>query len=262
MNSKFNKRFWETQFFKALIGFASIALFWQFIPIIFKIQPTIFPKFTNVLGAVVENFGLINKHIIETLEETVIAFLIALGFASFLAILMEESKWFERIFLYPTIAFQNIPKVALAPLLVIWFSHGLGPKIAMGTLIGFFPIFENFRNGLKVNNTHLRSTLNIVGSKNCWLLLWKIKLPEAIPNIVVGLKIGITYSIIGVIVGELAQPSSGLGFLIAQANEDFKTDLQFGSVLVVSILGLILYGLVCIITNLPLFTRYQKSNTQ
>ena len=222
MNSKFNKRFWETKFFKAIIGFASIALFWQFIPIVFNIQPTIFPTFTNVVGAVIENFSLINKHIFETLEETVVAFLIGLVFASFLAIFMEESKWFERIFLYPTIAFQNIPKVALAPLLVIWFSHGMGPKIAMGALIAFFPIFENFRNGLKENRTQLRSTLNILGSSNRWLLLWKIKLPEAIPNIIVGLKIGITYSIIGVIVGELAQPSSGLGFLISQANEDFK----------------------------------------
>lgn len=261
MNSKFNKKLWETPFFKAIIGFVSIALFWEFIPIIFKIQPTIFPTFTNVVSAVIENFSLINKHIIETLEETILAFFIGLCFASFLAILMEESKWFEKIFLYPTIAFQNIPKVALAPLLVIWFSHGFGPKIAMGALIAFFPIFENFRNGLKENSTQLRSTLNILGSKNRWLLLWKIKLPEAIPNIVVGLKIGITYSIIGVIVGELAQPSSGLGFLISQANEDFKTDLQFGSVLVVSLLGLVLYGIIWLITSLPIFNKYEKSNT-
>jgi NitT/TauT family transport system permease protein len=250
------KSFEDNGFMNNIIGIFSVIILWECIPRIFSIPHNIFPVFSKVILEGYKNAALLNKHIIETLEESIIAFILAFAIATILAILMDEYKWVKRILFYPTIAFQNIPKVALAPLLIIWFSYGMAPKIAMGVLIAFFPIFENFRIGLRKNETQLRTTLSVLG-KNKWLTLWTIKLPEAVPYIITGLKIGITYAIIGVIVGEMAQPSSGLGFLIQKSADDFNASLQFAAVLTTSIVGLLLYGVVVLITNLPLFKKFE-----
>lgn len=252
-------RIYDNVALKVIIGAITVIVIWELIPRIFSLQPSVFPSFFSVMNTVFLKSSIIVPHLIETLEESVLAFLLAVFGAGLLAILMEESKLIQLIFLYPTIALQNTPKVAFAPLLVILLKYGKTPKIAMGLLIAFFPIFIGFRDGLDSNRTGLRNILSVLGPSR-WNLLIRVKIPEAIPNIFQGLRVGITFSIIGAIVGEMAQPSHGLGFLIEQGKENFDTNLQFASVLIISIMGLILYGSILLIERSPLFKRYRISH--
>jgi len=253
MNTKSNKR----KLIDAIIGVASIFILWEILPYIFDIEEKILPPFHAVFMSFVKNSHVISVNIMDTLFAISIAFLISISITFIFAILMEEIKWIENIFLYPTIVLQNIPKVALVPLLIIWCGYGMWPKVVMGILVAFFPIFENFRNGLSNNASKLRSTLSVLSPSSRLLLLIKVKIPEAVPNIIIGLKIGITYSVIGVIVGEISHPSSGLGNLITLSNNEFNNNFLFASILAASLLGLVLYGVVSLLA-FRFLKRYEK----
>jgi len=253
MNIKSNKK----KLIDALIGVASIFIMWEILPYIFKIEPTHLPPFHTVFMSFIDNSNMIGVTIMDTLFEISLAFLISILITFIFAVLMEEIKWIESILLYPTIVLQNIPKVALVPLLIIWCGYGMLPKIVMGILVAFFPILENFRNGLSNNASKLRSTLSVLSPSSRFLLLFKVKIPEAVPNIIIGLKIGITYSVIGVIVGEISHPERGLGRLIKLAENDFDTNLLFASILAASLLGLVLYGVVGLLA-FRFLKKYEK----
>ena len=251
----------ERPVIQGFAGAIGIALAWEALPRILMIPGSILPPFTSVLSVAILKLSLLSSHMFETLEESVLGFFIALILAGLVAILVEESKWAERIFLYPMIALQNVPKVALAPLLVLWLQYGIGPKIAMAALIAFFPIFEGFRSGLTDDRTGLRRTLSVFGPSRLHVLM-RVKLPEAMPGIFQGLRVGITFANIGAIVGEIAQPSSGLGYILEMAKDNMQTNLQYAAVLSVSILGLLLYGIVAAVELLPYIRRYSLQTSR
>lgn len=242
---------------EVLLGGITIAIIWEALPRLFAINSAILPPFTSVFRSIFDLHDVLVPHVVETVEETLLGFTSAIIFAWILAFPIYQFTLARQILLYPLLAIQNIPKVTLAPLLVLWLSHGIYPKIAMAVLVSFFPIFQGILDGLERDRTGLRSTLAVLSPSPVWLFV-KVLIPEAMPGFLAGCRVGITFAIIGAIVAEMAQPSSGLGYLIRESEDSFQSELEFGAVFLVSAVGVGLYAAVATIER-AFFRHYQRS---
>lgn len=161
----------------------------------------------------------------------------ALGVLLFLSAPMEKA-------LYPLlITSQNVPVFALAPLLVVWFGYGLASKVVMAALIVFFPITLAMLNGLKRTDPDLLRLFRSMGATP-WQMLWKLRLPAALPALFAGLKLSAIYSTIGAILGEWVGAEGGLGYLMLSANAQLRIAMVFGAIFCLTPIGLLLLGLV------------------
>ena len=245
---------------QGVIGAVIVAVCWEFIPRLFKIPTTIFPPFHAVARSIIANRYLLWQELSFTALASVIAWIVAVMLAGGLACTMKLFPAFETVVLYPFLSIQNIPKVAIAPLIVIWLGHGMLPIVALGVLVSFFPILEGYRVGLSLDRTGIRSIYGPL-CKSKWKMLTVIYLPEAMPSILRGLRVGMSFATVGVIVGELGAPDRGLGRLIADGSEIFKYDLQFAAVATVCVMGLLLYGLVVLLEQVPKIAHYNYSSS-
>jgi NitT/TauT family transport system permease protein len=143
--------------------------------------------------------------------------------------------------LYPLVVlFQTVPKVALAPLFILWFGFNLVPKILLIVTIAFFPVALNMLAGLQSADANLIALFYSVGARKTEILL-RVQIPHALPQLMAGLKIAITLSVIGAIVGEFAGASAGLGYMIEFASTQLDTPLVFAALFEVSVLGVLFY---------------------
>ena len=157
-----------------------------------------------------------------------------------LALLIVRFDWLGRA-LYPLVVlFQNVPKVALAPIFILWFGYGLAPKIGLILVIAFFPVTLSMLAGMESVDPSLVALMRSVGAGPTDIL-FKIRVPHSLPSLMAGLKIAATLSVIGAIVGEFAGASDGLGYVIQFASTQLDTPLVFAALLLVSMLGVGFY---------------------
>lgn len=179
-------------------------------------------------------------HLGITAIEGVCGFLAGSLCGFLLAVLFVHARPIEAA-LYPwAVVSQTVPIVAIAPLLVLWFGNGLLPRAAISALFTFFPVLVNSTRGLRLDD---RATLDLLQSYGASRrqLFWTLRMPQCLPFLFTGLKIGATLSVIGAIVGEFAGASAGLGYLITISTYYLETDLTFAAVSVASLLGIGLY---------------------
>lgn len=138
---------------------------------------------------------------------------------------------------------QAIPVFAIAPLLVLWFGYGLGSKVAMATLIIYFPITAAFFDGLRRTDPGWLDLAQVMGGSR-WRVLWRLRLPAALPAFASGLRVATAVAPIGAVVGEWVGASAGLGHLMLHANARIQTDLMFAALLVLAACAVALYALV------------------
>ena len=138
---------------------------------------------------------------------------------------------------------QAVPKIALAPLLLVWFGFGEMPKVIMAALIAFFPILISALTGFKLLEPEVMSLARSMGASQ-WKSFWKIRLPSALPNIFSGLKLAITFSVVGAVIGEFLAGDKGLAYLIQSASGAQRMDMLFADVIIISVLSLLLYYIV------------------
>lgn len=166
------------------------------------------------------------------------------GFA--LAVLVVFSPVVERLVMPTAVLTQIIPKLAVAPLFVVWFGVGFLPKVAITALMGVFPVLINGVTGLSlVDHRWLELMHSISASK--WQVFTKVRLPNSAPYVFVGLKVGMTLSVVGAIVGEWMGANAGLGFQIMMAISQLQTALLFGGLVLLSMLGIGFFGLIALI---------------
>jgi NitT/TauT family transport system permease protein len=218
-------------------------LAWQAISVFGHISPAILPPPTMVLGQLVENFPLIMRDTYPTTIETLVAFLISIPLGIVLAALIVYSTLAQQA-LYPNIVFfQLIPKIALAPLFIVWLGIGPSARITFSVFICFFPILIATAAGLRsVETNMLRLCRSLRMSE--WQILMRIRFPTSAPYIFSGMKVSVTLAIIGVVVGEFIASEQGLGYLILFASSREQTDLALACIAVLCVVGLLLYGLV------------------
>jgi NitT/TauT family transport system permease protein len=156
-------------------------------------------------------------------------------------------------FLYPFIVmFQSMPKVALAPLIIVWFGLGLTSKVVTAALVAFFPLLVNTIVGLRSADEDRVSLMRSLAASR-WQLFWMLQLPNAMPYIFAGLEIAMIFALLGAIVAELVGAQSGLGMLIQSMNFTMDVAGQFSVLLILSLVGLLLNGIVVAVRKRILF---------
>ena len=220
-------------------------LAWQGISVLGHISPSILPPPTMVLDQLTENFSLIMKHTYPTTIETLLAFGISIPLGIALAALLVYSTLAQQA-LYPNIIFfQLIPKIALAPLFIVWLGIGPSSRITFSVFICFFPILIATAAGLRAVETNMLRLCRSLRMSE-WQVLIRIRFPTSPPYIFSGMKVSVTLAIIGIVVGEFIASQQGLGYLILFASSRQQTDLALACIAVLCVVGLLLYGLVVI----------------
>jgi NitT/TauT family transport system permease protein len=203
----------------------------------------VLPLPSSVLPALGElmNSGTLGENILVTVGEAAIGFGIAVTIGLVLGTLIAEFRVVERI-LYPyLIALQTMPKIALAPVLLVWFGFGLGSKIAVAAVISLFPILVNTIAGLKGCDPGRLDVLRALGASR-WDCFRLVKLPNALPFIFSGLSAAVMFALTGALVGEFVGSSSGLGYLIVQANSNMDIPQVFAILLILVVVGMAAFG--------------------
>lgn len=224
----------------ALLG---LIVLWQLGTAVFAIPLFILPSPTQIVREIVDKAPLLAEHGLVTLSEILIGFCVSVLVGVPLAVAMTYSPALERV-LYPLlVGSQTIPKVALAPLFIVWLGFGLAPKILMTFMISFFPIVIGAAIGLATIELELLYLARSMGASG-WQIFWKVRLPYALPSLFGGLKVGITLAVVGAVVGEFVGADKGLGYLIQLANGRVDTPLLLAAVVMMSATGIVLYLVV------------------
>jgi ABC-type nitrate/sulfonate/bicarbonate transport system permease component len=191
-----------------------------------------------------------------TLLEILLGFGCALVIGVAVGIAIASSRILERA-LYPIIiASQTIPMVALAPLLLIWYGYGLLPKVIVTTLVCFFPIAVSTVDGLRAVDREVIAMLRTFGAGR-WRRFWLASVPSAMPSLFSGIRVAITFSVIGAVFGELVGASEGLGYLMQRAAAQFQTARVFAALFILSGMGVGLFALATLLERLALpWRRY------
>ncbi|MBJ7601787.1 MAG: ABC transporter permease [Candidatus Dormibacteraeota bacterium] len=203
------------------------------------------------------DYDLLWRGSVVTSTEIVIGFLISVALGMPLGILVARYRIFS-LTMYPLIvASQTFPKLAIGPLLIVWFGFGQLPKLLLAILVSFFPIMINTIAGLNAVDDQTEMLARSLGLGR-FQTFFKIQLPQALPFIFAGLKVGITLAVIGVIVGEFLGTSAGLGFLIINATGTVDTVALFGVLVVLTVIGLVSYGIVAGLERVAIPWHYER----
>lgn len=233
---------WQS-LFRALIMTLFFALCWQGAISIFAIPHYLLPEPVAVLNEVSSQWALLFMHAKITLWEILLGLVLGFLFGLLSALLLASSRTLSAFLLPILIASQAIPVFAIAPLLVLWFGYGIASKIAMTILIIYFPVTAACYDGLR--NTpkqwlELAKTMGISSRQ----LLFKVRLPAALPALASGLRIAVSVAPIGAIVGEWVGSSQGLGYLMLQANARIQISLMFAALFILVVIALLLYFVI------------------
>jgi NitT/TauT family transport system permease protein len=229
-------------------------LAWEAIVRGFDIPVFILPPPSKVAVALYRGLesGLYLGHLRVTLLETILGFLAgsALGFLLGTAVAMNR---YVDYFLYPYIVmFQSLPKVALAPLIVIWFGLGLSSKVINAALVAFFPLLVNTMVGLRSTDEERISLMRSLAASDRQIF-WMLRLPNALPFVMAGLDIAMIFALIGAIVAEFVGATSGLGMLIQSMNFTMDVSGQFSVLIILSVVGLLLNRAILLVRRRVLF---------
>jgi NitT/TauT family transport system permease protein len=230
-----------THFLYPLAGTLIIVLAWHYYVVLFHVPVVVLPTPLQVLQAMVqESRALIEDGWITALE-CIYGFALAMVIGIPIAVTMTYSRIANQMFYPLLVASQSIPKVAIAPILLVWFGTGLQSKLAMAFVIAFFPVVVDTATGLRSTSPEL---LELARSLQCSRLqtFFKIQLPSALPSIFSGAKIAVTLAVIGAVIGEFIGSNEGLGNLLLTANSQLNTPLVWAALIVLSALGMALYG--------------------
>jgi NitT/TauT family transport system permease protein len=228
------------------LGLAAIVLIgWQLAVTLGHIPPVILPSPVSITRYIIERYDILLMHAVPTTLESAASFVLATLLGIALAIIITYSQ-IAREALYPNLVFfQLIPKIALAPLFIIWLGIGSQSRIAFSVFIAFFPVVIATTAGFaNVDKGMLRLCRALTASE--WQIFTSVRFPAALPHIFSGMKIAITLAIIGVIIGEFITAQAGLGYLIIFATARADTEISMAAIVVLCICGLLLYGLVAL----------------
>jgi NitT/TauT family transport system permease protein len=221
---------------------AAIILVWEIVCRAFAVAPTILPSPSAIFAAIVQYQGALISNAWQTLFTTLVGFGIAIVGGLALGVFI---GWNKTIYgaLYPVmIAFNAVPKVAVVPILILWFGIGTVPAVLTAFLISFFPIVVNVATGIATTEPELRDVLRALGASKLDIMR-KVGIPRSMPYFFGSLKIAITLAFVGSVVSETVGSNSGLGFLMLSAQANFKVELVFASLVILAVLGIVLYAI-------------------
>jgi len=205
----------------------------------------ILPQPSDVWDALIDGWrsGLYTDHILSTVGATLAGFSVATLVAVGLAGIFTGVPRLERIFLPFIVAFQTLPKIAIAPIIVLWLGFGTRSKVVIIAAICFFPILVNTLQGLRLRDRERLELFQSLGASR-WQLFRHLRVPDALPYIFAGLNIGLVFALIGAVIAEFLGSGSGLGVLLIQQQVAFNVPGMFAVLILLMIVGLALNALV------------------
>ena len=219
---------------------AALAAWWAIVTI-FEIPDYLLPAPQAVAARIVKEWPLLAKHGVYTLLSVLTGFASAVAIGVPLAFAIVLNRSMERVAMPFLVMSQTIPKVAIAPILVVWLGFGILPKIAIVFLISFFPIVVSTVVGLKSVETDMIDLVRSMGARTLKIML-RVRGPSALPQMFAGFKIAVCLAVVGAIVGEFVASQRGLGYVILSAQGTFDTTRVFAAVFMLALLGILLYG--------------------
>ncbi|MDQ2733938.1 MAG: ABC transporter permease [Pseudomonadota bacterium] len=228
-----------------LFGIAVLLALWFAAVRVFKVPNYILPSPESVAVALKIGYidGLYWKHFAYTLQSMAIGYVIGCSIAFTLGCLFAESRTVEQLFSPIVVSFQSMPKVALAPLILVWFGFDLASKVVMVALVCFFPMFVNTVVGLKSTNPAIIDLMRAFSASRFHILM-RIKVPSAAGHLFAGLQIAIVMSLIGAVVAEFVSSTRGLGYLISAAAGNMDTSAMFAGLASLAFIGIVSSALV------------------
>jgi NitT/TauT family transport system permease protein len=239
----------------AVLTFLVCLLAWELGVRAFHVPLYLLPPPSLVVAYIAGNQALFVASTLETVRLVLEGFAISILLGIPLGVLLARSRLFART-VYPLlVASQTFPKLAVGPLFVVWFGFGSTPKLLLAFLVAFFPIMIDATTGLRSVRPETLMLARSMGLGRT-RTFFRIQLPQALPSIFAGLRIGSTLSVLGVLVAEFLGAAGGLGYLVITATGSLNTVLLFSALVVIAVIGLVLYGAVALIERLAIGSWY------
>jgi NitT/TauT family transport system permease protein len=233
----------------SVASFALIILAWDLVVRFFAIPTYLLPAPLAVLDTIIHDWRTLGVHTLWTTGAILAGFFAAVLVAIPLAVLIVVSPVLRRLLYPPMVATQAIPKIALAPLFIVWFGFGLVPKIAVAFLIAFFPIVIDTIVGLRSIDPNMVQLARSMGAPPHRIFL-KLRLPNALPSIFAGLKVASALAVVGALTGEFVGSDKGLGYVLVQASGNLNTALLFATLVILSVVAMVFFYAVELIERI------------
>ena len=239
-----------------------LLVFWEWYVVTFEVSPAVFPSPVAVWESLYVNLadGTFVRDLGVTMKEVLIGFFGGSIVGFILALLISEFRPVRTI-LYPyVIAFQAVPKTALAPMFLIWFGFGIESKVALVVSTVFFPVLINTLSGLERTDPDQLDMLRAYCGKR-WRIFWRVKLPSAMPPLFAGLELAIVLAVIAAVVSEFLGAVGGLGYRILTFNTNLDMAGQFAALILLSVTGFILHAIIKHVGNRVVFWGRAKEGS-
>lgn len=243
-----------------VVTIIGILILWQLWVVVDNTPRYLLPSPIDVGESMSENWKSLIRHGRVTLVETLAGFGMSVAIGVPLAVAIVYSKIFENM-LYPLlVGSQAIPKIAIAPLLLVWLGFGIAPKVVVAFLIAFFPVVVTTASGLRGVTDDTLQLVRSMGATT-WQVFRRVRFPTAVPSMLAGFKVAVALSVVGAVVGEFVGANEGLGYYVLVASGNFDTSLLFASVMVLTLMGVVLfYSIAVVETRLNRWVAGGESN--
>ncbi|WP_127142559.1 ABC transporter permease [Pelagibacterium montanilacus] len=239
----------------ALLTIGALVLAWEAYVRFSGLSQTVLPAPTTVAAQAFAQRAALWANAVPTLQATGAGFALSLCCALAFSMIIDFVPMMRRVLFPVFIVFQTLPLVAIAPLIVLWFGFGLGPKIGLVALVTFFPMLVALVQGYGSTEREIEALLRSMGAGRLRVFLLA-RLPSALPYFFAGLRISITYAVVAAIFAEYSGAARGLGIYILNAKNSFRPDLVLSAVMVSAVLTLCLFALVAAIERLAMPWRH------
>ena len=219
-----------------------LIVIWWSVVIIFDVPHFILPSPDRVAGVLFDRLGLISAHATTTALEIICGLLLGSLLGFIVACLIGDSKRLQSITMPALVISQALPVFAIAPILMLWLGYGFSSKLAMTTLIVFFPVTASTLSGFRALPSSWETTFQTLRPRRS-RLFFLVRLPLAVPSALTGIRVAASVAPIGAVVGEWVGSSSGLGYLMLHANGRGQTDLMFAALVVLCAMALIIWSI-------------------
>lgn len=232
-----------------LVALVLIIAGWQAAVTMMEVPAYIMPAPSAIWASFIGNPWTLLGHASITLTEAVAGFVIGSALGALLGTVFAYSRLVARSLLPYVIAANTIPVVAIAPIIIIWFGHGMGSKIAVTAFLSFFPLALNMMKGLQSYDRTIMDVFHVSAATGLQRF-FKMRLPSALPYVFVGLKLNVTFSVIGAIVAEFVQADRGLGFVIMTSYRMLAMPRLWAAMIVSALIGILFFALIAAIERL------------
>ncbi len=230
------------------VGMFVFLVIWEIGVIILDVPTYLLPRPTAILQTIIDKFDVIMHHTWITAYEMVLGYFLAIAIAVPLAVGITSYRRFDRFITPILLFFQTVPKIAVAPLFLVWFGFGPFPKVLVAFLISFFPIVIDTAIGLRSISPEMIDLARSMGATKLQIFM-RFRMPTALPYFFGGLKVAATLAVVGAVVGEFVGADRGLGYLLLVSNSNLDTALLFATIAALTALGLILFYMIEILEH-------------